>query len=79
MNKTLLTSDGARISYVDDGAGEVLILLHGWSQSAAMFRHQIAEFSRTRRVIAPDFRGMARRRMRRMVIASIASPPISPN
>lgn len=57
MNKTLLTSDGARISYVDDGVGEVLILLHGWSQSAAMFRHQIAEFSRTRRVIAPDFRG----------------------
>ena len=57
MHKSMLTSDGATIRYVDEGAGEVLILLHGWAQSAAMFRHQIAEFAGTRRVIAPDFRG----------------------
>ncbi|AFK53282.1 alpha/beta fold hydrolase [Tistrella mobilis] len=57
MHKSMLTSDGATIRYVDEGAGEVLILLHGWAQSAAMFRHQIAEFAGIRRVIAPDFRG----------------------
>ena len=57
MEKSFITSDGARLCYVDEGEGDVLILLHGWSQSAAMFRNQIAEFGKTRRVIALDFRG----------------------
>ena len=57
MNKSFVTSDGARLNYVDQGKGDPLILLHGWSQSAAMFRHQVDEFSKTRRVIALDFRG----------------------
>jgi len=57
MKKTFKTTDGATLSYVDEGSGDVLILLHGWSQSAAMFRHQIEHFSKDRRVIVPDFRG----------------------
>ncbi|TCM49686.1 pimeloyl-ACP methyl ester carboxylesterase [Rhizobium sp. PP-F2F-G48] len=57
MRKTFTTADGATLSYSDSGSGEVLVLLHGWSQSAAMFRHQIESFSRERRVIALDFRG----------------------
>lgn len=57
MNKSFVTSDGATLNYVDSGSGDVLVLLHGWSQSAAMFRHQIERFSKERRVIALDFRG----------------------
>ena len=57
MQKTFTTSDGATITYEERGEGPVLILLHGWSQSAAMFRHQVDHFSRSHRVIAPDFRG----------------------
>jgi non-heme chloroperoxidase len=60
MHRTFTTTDGAVISYADEGKGEVLLLVHGWSQSAAMFRHQIEHFSKSRRVIAPDFRGHGR-------------------
>lgn len=56
-SKSFVTSDGATINYVDEGTGDVLVLLHGWAQSAVMFRHQVAHLSRNRRVIAPDFRG----------------------
>jgi non-heme chloroperoxidase len=60
MQKSFVTSDGATLCYEDEGAGDVLILLHGWSQSAAMFRHQIAALSTQRRIIALDFRGHGR-------------------
>lgn len=33
---TLTTSDGARLAYQERGTGRTLLLLHGWSQSAAM-------------------------------------------
>lgn len=57
MMKSFDTSDGARLNYTDTGNGPVLVLLPGWSQSAAMFHHQISHFSQTHRVIAIDFRG----------------------
>ncbi|MFH6783247.1 MULTISPECIES: alpha/beta fold hydrolase [Methylobacterium] len=59
MLRSFVASDGAVLNYIDAGGNgsDVLILLHGWSQSAAMFRHQVETFSRTRRVIALDFRG----------------------
>ncbi|MBR5381419.1 MAG: alpha/beta hydrolase [Oscillospiraceae bacterium] len=46
-----------RIEYADAGAGEPLFLLHGNGESHAIFEKQIAYFSATRRVIAPDTRG----------------------
>lgn len=55
--KTFTTRDGASLSYADEGQGPALVLLSGWSQSAAMYRHQIAHFSRSRRVVALDHRG----------------------
>ena len=57
MDKVFRTSDGATLAYSIDGEGLPLLLLPGWSQSAAMFRNQIASFSKSRRVIALDFRG----------------------
>lgn len=60
MQKSFTTSDGAVLAYTDVGQGPPLVLLPGWSQSAAMFRHQIEHFSATHRVVAVDFRGHGR-------------------
>jgi non-heme chloroperoxidase len=51
------TNDGYKLQYQERGAGEPLVLLHGWSQSAAMFKHQLADLSDHYRVIALDLRG----------------------
>lgn len=55
--KAFTTSDGLTIPYTTRGKGEVLILLHGWSQSASMFRHQLEELSNSFQVVIPDIRG----------------------
>ncbi|BCG72801.1 hydrolase signal peptide protein [Mesorhizobium sp. 113-1-2] len=57
MDRTFQTSDGAHLVYSVTGEGSPLLLLPGWSQSAAMFRNQIDTFSKSHRVIALDFRG----------------------
>lgn len=57
MDKTFQTSDGASVTYSATGEGPALLLLPGWSQSAAMFRHQVETFSRSHCVLALDFRG----------------------
>lgn len=62
MDRTFRTSDGATLAYSVDGEGSPLLLLPGWSQSAAMFRNQIASFRKSRRVIALDFRGHGKSR-----------------
>jgi pimeloyl-ACP methyl ester carboxylesterase len=55
--KDYILPDGVRLSLCDAGSGRPIVMLHGWSQTAAMFHHQIAEFSSAARVIAPDLRG----------------------
>lgn len=45
------------LHYIDQGRGEVLVLLHGNGESLEYFAHQIAYFSHTHRVIALDTRG----------------------
>ncbi len=49
--------DGTELSYIDRGSGDVVVLIPGWSQSAAQFKHQIEAFSADHRVIAVDMRG----------------------
>lgn len=52
------TNDGVLLTYSDSGGdGVPLVLLHGWGQTRAMFRHQFERFSQTRRVITYDMRG----------------------
>lgn len=51
------TSDGVTLRYLQKGSGRPLILLHGWSQSAALFKHQIDGLAARYRVIALDMRG----------------------
>lgn len=51
------TSDGVTLSFLEAGAGPPLVLLHGWSQAAALWHAQIDAFSATHRVLALDMRG----------------------
>jgi len=51
------TSDGVRLHYLEAGSGKPLVLIHGWSQCAEEFKHQIAGLSNRYRVIAVDQRG----------------------
>lgn len=51
------TSDGTRLNLLEAGSGAPLVMLPGWSQTAAMFRHQLDGLSGRYRVIAMDHRG----------------------
>lgn len=49
--------DGARIHYEDDGAGEVVLLLHGHTLDRRMWEQQVEVLKDSFRVLVPDFRG----------------------
>jgi pimeloyl-ACP methyl ester carboxylesterase len=51
------TQDGVTLRYLEAGSGPTLLMLHGWSQGAALFKHQIEDLSQKYRVIALDMRG----------------------
>ena len=57
ISRDFTTSDGVRLHYIEAGSGPALVMLPGWSQSAAMFRFQIDELSQTHHVVAIDPRG----------------------
>ncbi len=46
-----------RLAHTDQGSGPVVVLLHGFPLSRAMWSEQIKALSGSRRVIAPDLRG----------------------
>jgi len=52
-----ITVDGSRLSLIDAGEGEAVLLLHGYPQSLLTWRHQIPTLSEQARVIAPDWFG----------------------
>ncbi|MFC9996629.1 alpha/beta fold hydrolase [Nocardia sp. NPDC127526] len=52
-----ITADGVRVRYRERGTGDPLILLHGYPQSHACWRHQIEPLAAVRRVIVPDWFG----------------------
>jgi pimeloyl-ACP methyl ester carboxylesterase len=51
------TSDGVRIHYLEAGMGKPLVMIPGWSQTAAQFKHQLAGLSDRYHVYALDMRG----------------------
>jgi len=57
QSKHFTTNDGVRLHYLEAGSGKPLVLIHGWSQCAEEFKHQIAGLSDRYRVIAIDQRG----------------------
>jgi pimeloyl-ACP methyl ester carboxylesterase len=57
------TRDGVELVYADSGPagdGVPLVMLHGWGQTQAMFRHQLADLAPRRRVVTVDQRGHGR-------------------
>lgn len=55
--KVFVGPDGTRFSYVDEGQGSSIVLLHGWSSSLQWFRRNVPELAKSHRVLALDFRG----------------------
>lgn len=49
--------NGRRVAYRDDGAGEVLLLIHGMGASSYSWRTILPKLSQNYRVIAPDLPG----------------------
>ena len=47
-----------RLNYVTAGAGEPLVLLHGWPESSSAWRDVLPALSQRYKVIAPDLRGL---------------------
>lgn len=50
--------DGLQLHYVEAGAGEPLVLLHGWPQHWWSWREVIGPLASHYRVICPDIRGL---------------------
>jgi pimeloyl-ACP methyl ester carboxylesterase len=48
---------GDRVAYLDEGRGEVILLLHGMAGSSQTWRSVLRPLSRTYRVVAPDLIG----------------------
>ncbi len=46
-----------RLAYSDQGPGPVVVLLHGFPLSKAMWEEQVNGIGSTYRIIAPDLRG----------------------
>jgi pimeloyl-ACP methyl ester carboxylesterase len=53
----LTTNDGVALNYIEQGDGQPLLMIPGWSQAAVQFDQQLAGLSERRRVIAFDMRG----------------------
>src|SRR6478735_9442760 len=58
---SFVTHDGVELDYEDRGGdGFPLVMLHGWGQTQAMFRHQLSDLAPDRRVVTLDMRGHGR-------------------
>jgi pimeloyl-ACP methyl ester carboxylesterase len=60
MSRYASLPGGATLFYTDDGAGDTLLLVHGWTCDSNDYLWQVAHFRSTCRVIAPDLRGHGR-------------------
>jgi epoxide hydrolase 4 len=57
MQSHYITVNNIRLHYVEEGEGEVVILLHGFPEFWYSWRKQIPVLGKNYRVIAPDMRG----------------------
>lgn len=51
---------GVRLSYLDEGRGPAVVLLHAFPLHGELFRPQIDAFSRSNRWLIPDLRGFGK-------------------
>jgi pimeloyl-ACP methyl ester carboxylesterase len=49
--------DGARLYFVRQGEGKLILFLHGAPDSGTLYMSQLAEFGRDHMVVAPNLRG----------------------
>jgi pimeloyl-ACP methyl ester carboxylesterase len=54
----LVKVGGVGLHVAEAGAGAPIVLQHGWPEHWYAWRHVIPELARTRRVLAPDLRGL---------------------
>ncbi len=52
--------DGLRLHYLDEGAGEPVLLLHGEPTWSFLYRKMLPTLARSARVVAPDYFGFGR-------------------
>lgn len=57
-SKNSIEVHGQRMTYVDEGSGDLCVLLHGNPTSSYLWRHVIGELSPDLRCLAPDLIGM---------------------
>ena len=57
IDSRFATVNGVKLHYLAAGAGDPVILLHGYAQTSHMWRPLMAELAKTHSVIAPDLRG----------------------
>jgi pimeloyl-ACP methyl ester carboxylesterase len=57
MTDNFITVNNIKLHYVEEGAGELVILLHGFPEFWYSWRKQIPVLSKSYRVVAPDMRG----------------------
>jgi non-heme chloroperoxidase len=55
-----LQVNGTGLYYEDDGAGQPVVLLHGWGTSGCVWGSQLPDLARNHRVITVDWRGCGR-------------------
>jgi pimeloyl-ACP methyl ester carboxylesterase len=52
-----MISNGVKLHYVTQGEGPLMLMLHGFPEFWYSWRHQIPEFAKDYKVVAPDLRG----------------------
>ena len=52
--------DSIAVNYIDEGEGDVVLLLHGWGANITLYAGMIGVLSQDHRVIAPDMPGFGR-------------------
>lgn len=57
MQHKFATTNGIQLHYVEEGSGELVILLHGFPEYWYSWRNQIPVLSKTHRIVAVDMRG----------------------
>jgi epoxide hydrolase 4 len=57
MQHEYITTNGIRLHYVTEGAGELMLMLHGFPEFWYSWRKQIPEFAKDHKVVAIDLRG----------------------
>jgi haloalkane dehalogenase len=55
-----LEQDGLRMHYLDEGAGDPVLLLHGEPTWSFLYRKAISPIATVARVVAPDYFGFGR-------------------